>query len=92
MPFSRREAEYAMLQDVAIFISAIRVGVIEAQHSSLPLTHYGRFGSAYDACVKTLIDVLRDEGIYNKDGEMTQKVVGQALQDVGHSLDNTNPL
>ena len=63
-----------------MFVGAIRCGVLEVDHAKEPLAHYGRFGATYDAIVKKLVDVLRDEGIYNKEADTVQHVAGFALQ------------
>lgn len=56
--------------------------MLEVEHAKEPLAHYGRFGSTYDAIVKKLVDVLRDEGIYNREADTVQHVAGSALQAV----------
>ena len=76
------QQEYIFLQLVSVFVGAVRCGILEVEHAKEPLAHYGRFGPTYDAVVKKLIDVLRDEGIYNKDAVTVQHVAGSALQAV----------
>jgi cohesin complex subunit SA-1/2 len=67
---------------VSVFVAAIRTGVLEVEHAKEPLAHYGRFGITYDAIVKKLVDVLRDEGIYNREADTVQNIAASALQDV----------
>lgn len=74
------QEDFHFFQLVSVFVGAIRCGVLEVEHAKEPLAHYGRFGPTYDAIVKKLIDVLRDEGIYNKEADTVQHVAGSALQ------------
>lgn len=74
------QQEIAFLQLVSSFVGAIRCAVLEVDHAKEPLAHYGRFGPTYDAIVKKLVDVLRDEGIYNKEADTVRHVAGSALQ------------
>lgn len=67
-------------QLVSVFVGAIRCGVLEVEHAKEPLAHYSRFGPTYDSIVKKLVDVLRDEGIYNREADAVQHVAGSALQ------------
>jgi len=67
---------------VSSFVSAVRIGVLDVEQAKEPLAHYGRFGPVYDAIVKKLVDVLRDEGIYNKEGTTVAHVVREALENV----------
>ncbi|WVQ85787.1 hypothetical protein IAT38_007954 [Cryptococcus sp. DSM 104549] len=71
---------FLFLQVVAVFVSALSTGTLEIDHAKEPLAHYGRFGTSYDAVVRRLVDVLRDEGIYNKEADTVQHVAGSALQ------------
>lgn len=64
------------------FISAMRAGVLESQHAGVLLKEYGRLDKAFDASLHVVAEILQDEGIYNHDGEMVSKVIGQALQEV----------
>lgn len=74
------QREVVFLQLVAVFVGAVRCGVLDVELAKEPLAHYGRFGSTYDALVKKLVDVLRDEGIFNKQADTVQHVVSEALQ------------
>lgn len=76
------QREVVFLQLVAVFVGAVRCGVLDVELAKEPLEHYGRFGSTYDALVKKLVDVLRDEGIFNKQADTVQHVVSEALQNV----------
>jgi cohesin complex subunit SA-1/2 len=46
------------------------------------LTHYGRLGSSFDICAKVIVDILREEGMYNKNGEVVVEVISRALKEV----------
>lgn len=72
-----------------LFITALRSGVLDAQHSATFLSHFGYLGSSYDLCLRDLPWILQDEGIYNNEADMVQSVVAQALQDV--SAEVTSP-
>ncbi|OCF34452.1 cohesin complex subunit SA-1/2 [Kwoniella heveanensis BCC8398] len=74
------EEDLPFLRFTAVFVAAIRVGVLEVEHAKEPLARYGRFGASYDGIVKKLVDVLRDEGLYNKEADTVQHVAGAALQ------------
>lgn len=78
-------AEIQFLQLVAVFVGAIRCGVLDPDHCKEPLGHCGRFGATYDAVVKKLVDVLRDEGIYNRDSDTVVAISVEALQSVSSS-------
>ena len=78
----RCQQELVFMQLVSVFIGAIRCGVLEMDHAREPLAHYGRFGPTYDAVVKKLVDVLRDEGIYNKQADTVQHVAASAIEAV----------
>lgn len=79
----RAQGDFVFAQLVSVFVGAVRCGVVDLDHAKEPLAHYGRFGPTYDAIVRKLVDVLRDEGIYNKDSQTVQNVCRSALQDVG---------
>ena len=80
------EAEILFLQLVAVFVGAIRCGVLDSDHAKEPLAHCGRFGATYDAIARKLVDVLRDEGIYNRDPETIVAVSTEALQNVSNQF------
>ncbi|KAN0066163.1 cohesin complex subunit [Thecaphora frezii] len=58
------EAEHAFCSTISTFVSAIRVGVVDAKHSTSVLVQYGRLGAIYDSCCKVLIEVLKEEAIF----------------------------
>lgn len=60
----------------------MRAGVMESQHAGVLLKEYGRLDGAFDASLQIVVEILQDEGIYNEDGDMVSKVIGQALQEV----------
>lgn len=82
----KAQGEFVFLQLVSVFVGAVRCGVLEVDHAKEPLAHFGRFGATYDAVVRKLIDVLRDEGIYNKVADTVLHVAGSALQTVSGSV------
>ncbi|KIY49777.1 hypothetical protein FISHEDRAFT_40501 [Fistulina hepatica ATCC 64428] len=82
-PKSRAEVEreYAFIDMVSTYLRAIRVGALHARHSAVLLAHYGRFGPAFDTCAKLVVDVLREEGLHNDNGELVVSVVTAAVQE-----------
>lgn len=86
--FSSEKAtsEIQFLQLVAVYVGAIRCGVLDFDHSKEALGHCGRFGATYDAVVKKLVDVLRDEGIYNRDSNGVVAISVEALESVSSVL------
>lgn len=62
---------------------------MESQHAGVLLKEYGRLDGAFDASLQIVVEILQDEGIYNEDGDMVSKVIGQALQEV--SLRRSKP-
>ncbi|WVR08439.1 hypothetical protein IAU60_005494 [Kwoniella sp. DSM 27419] len=77
------------LHFTAVFVSAIRCGVLDIDHAKEPLAYYGRLTPAYDSVVRKLVDVLRDEGIHNGDAETVQHIAAVALQkSFNHLLDS----
>ena len=78
----KASSEIQFLQLVAVFVGAIRCGALDSDHAKEALAHTGRFGPTYDAVVKKLVDVLRDEGIYNRDSDTVVAISKDALQAV----------
>lgn len=95
---ARLEEEYLFMDVMSTFLRAIRVGAIHIRHGAILLAHYGRLGPAFDICSKVIVDVLRDEGMINKNGEIVVSVLTQALEDAytlvldGIVRDETNAL
>lgn len=73
---------------ITSFLRAIRAGAIDVKHSAVLLAHYDRLGSTFDQCSKVVIEVLKEEGMYRKNGAAVAHVVTQALREVGevHNL------
>ena len=76
------EQEYLFIDAVSTYIRAIRAGAIHPRHGAVLLAHYGRLGSAFDACTKVIVDVLREEGMMYGNGDIVVTVVTQAMQEV----------
>ena len=77
--------EMVFLQLTSVFVGAIRCGVLDVEHAKEPLAHYGRISATFDAVARKLVDVLRDEGIYNEEATTVQHVASSALQSVSSS-------
>ncbi|CAE6479177.1 unnamed protein product [Rhizoctonia solani] len=71
LPQARLEREYAFHLVISAFLRAIRTGAIHIEHSAVLLGHYGRVSSVYDQCIKVIIDVLREEGMYGGNAELS---------------------
>ena len=78
----RLEQEYLFLEVVATFLRAVRAGAVHVLHSAVLLAHYGRLGSSFDGCSKVIVDVLREEGIHNKNSELVIAIVTRAIREV----------
>lgn len=78
--------EMVFLQLTSVFVGAIRCGVLDVEHAKEPLAHYGRISATFDAVARKLVDVLRDEGIYNEEATTVQHVASSALQSVSFSF------
>jgi cohesin complex subunit SA-1/2 len=73
----------AQLQDLLwSFIHAMRSRVMDAQHAGVMLSQYGRLDGSFDAAMPSLVEILQEEGMYNKDSDMVTHVAAQALQQV----------
>ncbi|KAG6380328.1 hypothetical protein JVT61DRAFT_8438 [Boletus reticuloceps] len=64
---------------VSTFLRAIRAGVVHVKHSDVLLANHGRLGPSFDLYTKVIIDVLREEGMYNDNGDLVVEVVKKAL-------------
>ncbi|TFY80258.1 hypothetical protein EWM64_g3756 [Hericium alpestre] len=78
---SRLEREYVFMGVISTFLRAIRAGAVNIRHSSVLLAHHGRLGPAFDLCSKVVVDILREEGMYNNHGDVVVAVVTKALQE-----------
>lgn len=76
------EREYVFMEVMSTFLRAIRAGAIHPRHGAVLLAHYGRLGHAFDLCGKVVVDILREEGMCNNNGEVVVTAVTQAIQEV----------
>jgi cohesin complex subunit SA-1/2 len=67
---------------MSAFLRAIRAGVINPRHGAIFLAHYGRLGHSFDLCCKVVVDMLREEGMFNDNGEVVAEAIIQAIQEV----------
>lgn len=79
---SRLEQEYIFIGVISTFLRAIRAGAVHVRHGAVLLAHYGRLSSTFDECSKVMVDVLREEGMYNGNPEVVVSVVTQAVREV----------
>ena len=82
MSRAKLEREYIFLSVIATFLRAIRAGAVHFRHTATLLAHYGRLGPSFDLCVKVIVDILREEGMYKDNGEAVVAIILQALRDV----------
>lgn len=76
-----------MFLDVTtMFLRAIRTGTIHIRHSATLLAHYGRFGYVYDQCCVYIVNMLRDEGLRDDQGDLLVAVLTQSLREVRFDL------
>ncbi|KAF7978768.1 hypothetical protein HWV62_44804 [Athelia sp. TMB] len=78
---SRLEREYIFMGVVSTFLRAIRAGAIHVRHGAVLLAHYGRLGWTFDECSKVMVDVLREEGMYNQNPDILVSVISQAISE-----------
>jgi hypothetical protein len=77
------EREYEFMEIISTFLRAIRAGAIHPSHGAILLAHYGRLGPTFDLCCKVIVDVLREEGLLNNNGDLVVTAIVQSLQEVG---------
>lgn len=77
--------EYSFISVVSYFLRAIAPNVIDARHSAVLLGYHGRLGTQFDHCLSTIITVLREEGMYKKNGALVEHVVCESLRNVSSS-------
>ncbi|KAL0946186.1 hypothetical protein HGRIS_012447 [Hohenbuehelia grisea] len=75
------EHEYAFIDVMSTFLRAIRAGALHVRHGATLLAHYGRLGPAFDVCCKVIVEILREEGMYNDNGDLVVAIIVQALQE-----------
>ncbi|KAG7442823.1 uncharacterized protein BT62DRAFT_935557 [Guyanagaster necrorhizus] len=78
---ARLEEEYVFIDVMSTFLRAIRAGAIHVRHGASLLAHYGRLGPTFDLCTKVIVEVLREAGMFNDDGDIVALVITQALQE-----------
>lgn len=76
------EREYEFIAIISTFLRAIRSGTIHVSHAAVMLSHYGTLGMTFDSCCKAVVEVLRDEGMYNDNASAVSHVVVTALEEV----------
>ena len=77
-------AEHRFNSTVGSYLIALRVGVLDIEHSPAVLTHFGRFGVEYDACCRLFVEDLRQLACYggSSGGSSAAKVIVESLKDV----------
>lgn len=80
------EREYEINSIVSTFIRSIRAKVIGVRHAGIILAHYGRLDTIFDSCSKTIVDVLKEEGMLHSKGETVVSVGVQAVREVSWFL------
>ncbi|KAF9078436.1 hypothetical protein BDP27DRAFT_1309581 [Rhodocollybia butyracea] len=75
------ELEYVFIDVITTFLRALHAGVIQVRHGAILLAHYGMLGPAFDACVKMVVDMLKDEGLSNDNGQLIVLVATQTMKE-----------
>ncbi|PWN37847.1 STAG-domain-containing protein, partial [Meira miltonrushii] len=72
-PREEEEDEFASLQReeelsfiVSHYVGAIRLGIVDIRKSADILARYGQMGELYDACLRILIEAIREVGIQDQ--------------------------
>lgn len=60
----------------------MRAGIIQISHAAKVLAYYGRLGMTYDQCMKVVIELLREEGMYKSRGFIVADVIKDAAREV----------
>ena len=81
-------SEYDFIAVVSYFLRAINSSAISVRHSAVLLAYHGRLGTQFDHCLSPVIGVLREEGMYKKNGALVEQVINEALRQVR----SANPL
>jgi cohesin complex subunit SA-1/2 len=82
LPPAALQEEYRFIRLVSSFLQAVVTSSIGIRHSAVLLAHYGRLGDTYDVCVKPLIEVLREEALFQENGALVADIMVQALSEV----------
>lgn len=67
------------------YIGAIRLGIVHVQFSVAMLSRFGRLGHLYDACLRVLVETIREVGINEGKPGRACKVIMDSLWEA-HSL------
>jgi cohesin complex subunit SA-1/2 len=79
------QREHVFIRVVLTFLRAINANAIHYRHGSILLSHYHRLVPPFDVCAKSLVDILRNEGISSGNGQAVSEVIIQALKEVSSS-------
>lgn len=79
----QRQMEF--VSGISHFVGAIRLGIIHIQYSVAILSKFGRLGVVYDACLRVLVETIREVGINEGKPERACTVVLDSLLQA-HSL------
>ncbi|MCO5584888.1 hypothetical protein L7F22_038820 [Adiantum nelumboides] len=60
----KKEEELAFI--VSHYVGAIRLGIVDIRKSADVLARYGQMGELYDACLRILIEAIREVGIQDQ--------------------------
>ncbi|KAF7341967.1 SCD domain-containing protein [Mycena venus] len=73
--------EYTFIELIVTFYRAIHVGVLHVRHTAILLSHYGRLGATFDLFTKSIVEILRKEGMDTDNGDVVVVVINQALRE-----------
>ncbi|TFK53082.1 hypothetical protein OE88DRAFT_1718118 [Heliocybe sulcata] len=78
---SQLEREYLFIGTMTTFLRAIRTGAINVRHADVLLAHFGRLGPSFDVCCKVIVEQVREEGLFNGNGQLVVDMVTRATQE-----------
>lgn len=79
----QRQMEF--VSGLSHYIGAIRLGIIQVKYSVALLSRFGRLGHVYDACLRVLVETIREVGINEGKPDRACKVILDSLWEA-HSL------
>ncbi len=60
----------------------MKAGIVHVKHIAKPLAYFGRLGATFDQCMKVVIELLREEGMYKSNGFIVADVVKEVIKEV----------
>jgi cohesin complex subunit SA-1/2 len=83
------QREHVFIRVMLTFLRAINTGAMHYRHGAIFLSHYSRLLEPFDQCAKTIVEILRHEGIFGGHSQTVGEVITQALREVCQLLLNS---